>query len=64
MKDKNGEELEIGDSVLVPAGQSNLFVQHEFVGRIDRIYPDHTTICVIDQDDNAFDVNANTVERQ
>lgn len=64
MKDKNGIDIEMGDSVLVPAGQSNSLVQHEFVGTVHRIYADHTTIGVLDQDGDLFDVDANTVEKQ
>ena len=64
MQDKNGQEIEIGDRVLVPAGQSNDLVMNEFVGRVDRIYSDNTTICVVDGEDDAFDVDANTVEVQ
>jgi hypothetical protein len=62
MTDKNGKLISKGDTVDVdPPTKSDLH-EHEFRGEVLKLYPDGETLCVVDQDNNCYDVDADKVE--
>lgn len=61
LRDKNDKLVHIGDQVIMPEPNETDMHQHSFVGRIDDLYNKKGTICVVDQDDECFEIEANRV---
>ncbi len=59
-RDKNNIEINIGDTVHVPAIKGN--VNFEFTGRVDSFNPTDDYVVVVDQEDNAFCVEPELLE--
>ncbi len=60
---KNGEELSVGDQVNVGEPQFNDMHQTGFLGEIVTVYLEDARVCVMDQEGNCFDVDADNVEK-
>jgi len=62
LKDRNGKDVHIGDDVDMPYPESSDLHQNEFTGRIKDLYVKKGTVCVVDQDDECFEIEASRVE--
>jgi len=63
MKDKNGKRISIGDMVLIPKPSlKDDNWTYKFEGTVHCIR-ENGLICVEDQDENGWDIEANRVEK-
>jgi len=61
--DKDGIEISVGDTVNVGAPLAGDLHQHEFTGHVVDVYPEKETVCVVDQDDNVYEVDGYNVNQ-
>ena len=59
--DKNGKAIGASDEVDVPAGAIYSLPLHEFRGRVVEVFPNTGMVCVADQDDDCYDMEASNV---
>lgn len=64
LTDSKGTPLKMGDRVLVPAGTAGDLWDHEYVGTIISTTRGDGVICVRDQEDDCWDVEALRVTKQ
>jgi hypothetical protein len=60
---EDGREVDVGDEVKVGAPLPGDLHRHEFVGQVVEVYPDRNIVLVIDQEDEAFEVDGHNVRQ-